>query len=108
MAAAKLNDPNTGQFHGTVCRRRELETAVMVETEPNWHGLPYKTPHYHAHPYFWMLLKGDVVERVQGQPERNYEPFTLTYHPKGEVHAHEQGPRSPSGFAIVMIEPMFD
>jgi AraC family transcriptional regulator len=53
-----------------------------------------------------MSLGGDCSEEIEGVGEREYSPYTLTYHPKGEVHAHRRGPVPPTGFGIVLLDKM--
>ena len=102
--APRLDDPSRGQFHGGITSRREIDGAVMVYTAPTETAAADKPMHWHANPYFWMLVDGDCSERIKGVGERIYTPMTLTYHPRGEVHSHASGPRPPSGFGIVLTD----
>jgi AraC family transcriptional regulator len=102
----RLDDPSRGQFHGGVTRFREINGAAMVATTPSDIAVTEKPMHYHARPYFWMLVDGDCAERIQGLGERIYSPMVLTYHPRGEVHHHWAGPRPPSGFGIVLSDEL--
>ena len=102
----RLDDASGGQFHGGVTRHREIDGAVMVCTTPSETAAVEKPMHYHARPYFWMLIDGDCKERIKGVGERMYTPMVLTYHPSGELHSHYSGERRPSGFGIVLKDDL--
>lgn len=78
----------------------------MVYTAPSEAAAPAKPMHWHARPYFWMLIDGDCKEQIKGIGERMYSPMELTYHPSGEVHPHAVGERAPSGFGIVLLDDL--
>src|SRR5579862_2589909 len=102
----RLSDARGGQFHGGVTHRREIDGAVMVYTAPSENAYSQKPMHWHARPYFWMLVDGDCKEQIKGVGERIYAPMVLTYHPKGEVHSHAVGRRAPTGFGIVLLDDL--
>ncbi len=73
-----------GQFHGQTLRREEVAGLILSETRyAPGERLPF---HSHANPYVCLVQEGRYTE-IYGRRRRECRPWTLVFHPAGEVHA---------------------
>lgn len=73
-----------GQYFGSVLRRLQLPTALLIETRhPARAAIP---PHAHRNAYFCFVQGGQYVE-TYGRRSRECGPLTLAFHPPEEVHS---------------------
>ena len=80
-------------FHGEVLRAIELEGIRLTEVAylPNLQN----SVHSHANAYIGVTLLGNSTQVCRNQT-RSSKPWTVMYHPVGEVHSdqfHDQGAR---------------
>jgi AraC family transcriptional regulator len=80
-------------FHGEVLRSTELEGIRLTEVvyRPNLQN----AVHSHAHAYIGVTLDGNSTQVCRNQV-RSSKPWTVMYHPVGEVHSdqfHDRGAR---------------
>jgi AraC family transcriptional regulator len=83
-----------GYFYG---RTKSSHTcAGMTFQESAYSRALHIAPHAHAHAFFCLVLEGTSTE-ICGKTARINEPFTLVFHPAGEVHEnhwHSSGGRT--------------
>jgi AraC family transcriptional regulator len=69
-------------------------------TEKVYPEAPHNASHSHANAYLEVTLKGQYVLRLKNKTQV-CQPWTMVYHPAGEVHSHYV---SPVGARILIIE----
>lgn len=80
-------------FHGKFLRSLEL-TGIRL-TEVSYPPYLQNAPHSHEYAYIGVTIEGNSTQ-VSGNLVRTSEPWTVMYHPVGEVHAdqfHDRGAR---------------
>lgn len=60
-------------------------------------------PHTHTSPTFFVLLAGDCEERTLHR-RQVLRPLTIAFHPTGEPHSDEVGPRGMRGLNLELTE----
>ncbi|MDE3178170.1 MAG: helix-turn-helix transcriptional regulator [Acidobacteriota bacterium] len=84
---------NDSSFHGKVLKRMEGEGLRLSEISygPNLKN----SPHSHEYAYLCVTLNGNATQFCDGRV-RSAKPWTVMYHPAGEVHSdqfHDWGAR---------------
>lgn len=86
------------EFSGRTLRSHT--TAGFQLTEKIYPADPPNPSHAHAKAYVEVTLKGQYVLHLKNKTQV-CQPWTMVYHPAGEVHSHCV---SPSGARILIIE----
>lgn len=90
-----------GEFYGRVARQREVSSSILSEVI---HGELLIPKHFHANPYFSLVLKGGYSEKL-GNKTHIHKPMSIIWRREGVLHKEDRIGASGAHFFTVEVPP---